>query len=314
MTRLRSERGFTVVELLLASVMALIVLGSTLTVIAATSNNERRQELASDSQDAARNSLDRLARQLRNLASPSLFNENYQAQPYAVDVASGYDLVVRVVGDTMPAGSLNTANVKRVRYCLDGGSPSQALYQQEQTWTNSASNAPPALPSTASCPGAGWTTTKKLVTNVVNRINGQDRTVFVYNSSDPQRISEVHAELFVDTTPGVGAKETRLATGVTLRNQNRVPTAGMTVTVAPVRHAILNGSASEDPEGMPLTYQWYLDPPASLPDCSTTPAPTSCVGSGVVFEKDLSAGSHHIVLLVKDPAGLPAVADDTRTY
>jgi hypothetical protein len=101
---------------------------------------------------------------------------------------------------------------------------------------------------------------------------------------------------------------------VTLRNQNRAPTAGMTVTVTGVRHVILNGSGSEDPEGMALTYQWYLDPPASLPDCTTTPTPTSCAGTGVVFETDLTAGPHHIVLLVRDPAGLPATADDTRTY
>jgi hypothetical protein len=84
--------------------------------------------------------------------------------------------------------------------------------------------------------------------------------------------------------------------------------------VANVRHVILNGSGSEDPEGMPLTYQWYLDPPAALPNCDAVPTPASCIGSGVVFEKDLTAGSHRIVLLVKDPAGLPATAEDTRTY
>ena len=314
MQRLRSDSGMTLIELLIACVMALIVLGSTLTVVAATNNNARHQQMASDNQDGARIYLDRLARQLRNLASPSLFSENYQAQPYAVDFAADYDLVFRVVGDTMPAGSLNTANVKRVRYCLDNAQPSQTLYQQEQTWTNAASNSPPALPSIAGCPGTGWTTTKRMLSVVTNRSGGQNRPLFTYNSNDAQRISEVHSEIFVDTTPGTSAKETRLATGVTLRNQNRVPTAGLTVTVAPVRHVILNGSASEDPEGMPLTYQWYLDPPSPLPDCDAIPAPASCIGTGVVFEKDLTAGLHRIVLLVKDPAGLPATDDDTRMY
>jgi type II secretory pathway pseudopilin PulG len=314
MRALRSERGMTLVEVLVASVMALVVFGATMTVLVAVNNNERRQERSSDSQDQARTYLDRLARQLRNLASPSLFTAHYQAQPYAVDLATDYDLVFRVVGDTMPAGSLNTANVKRVRYCLDARDPSQVLYQQEQTWTNAASNTPPSLPSTASCPATGWTTTKRMFTGAVNRIGGQDRPLFTYNSSDAQRITEVHSELFVDTTPGTGPKETSLASGVTLRNQNRVPTAGMSVTVTPVQHVILNGSASEDAEGMPLTYEWYLDPPAPLPDCSATPTPGSCIGTGVVFEKDLSSGQHQIVLLVKDPAGLPATADDTRTY
>ena len=313
-SRLRSESGMTLIELLIACVMAVIVLGSTLTVLAATNNNARNQQTASDNQDGARIYLDRLARQLRNLASPSLFSANYQAQPYAVDLAGDYDLVFRVVGDTMPAGSLNTANVKRVRYCLDNSQPSQTLYQQEQTWTNAASNMPPALPSTAACPGTGWTTTTRVLSVAANRTGGQTRPLFTYNSNDTQRISEVHAELFVDTTPGSAAKEVRLATGVTLRNQNRVPIAGMTATAAAGHHAILNGSASEDPEGMPLTYQWYLDPPSPLPDCGATPVPPSCLGTGVVFEKDLTAGTHHIVLLVKDPAGLPATDDDTRPY
>jgi type II secretory pathway component PulJ len=314
MRRLRSESGFTLIELLLACVMSVIVLGATLTVLAAANDNSRHQQTASDNEDGARIYLDRLARQLRNLASPSLFSANYQAQPYAVDFAGDYDLVFRVVGDTMPPGSLNTANVKRVRYCLDNSQPSQTLYQQEQTWTNAASNAPPPLPSTAACPGTGWTTTKRVLSVASNRTGGQNRPLFTYNSSDVQRISEVHSELYVDTTPGAPAKEARLATGVTLRNQNRVPTAGMSVTVAPVRHAILNGSASEDPEGMALSYQWYLDPPTPLPNCETTPVPASCIGTGVVFEKDIPAGQHRIVLLVRDPAGLPAIAEDTRNY
>jgi hypothetical protein len=48
---------------------------------------------------------------------------------------------------------------------------------------------------------------------------------------------------------------------------------------------VLNGSASEDPEGMPLTYQWYVDPPTPLPNCDLLPKPASCVGQGVVIER-----------------------------
>jgi hypothetical protein len=74
---------------------------------------------------------------------------------------------------------------------------------------------------------------------------------------------------------------------------------------------VLNGSASEDPEGMPLTYQWYLDPPTPLPDCTVTPLPPSCVGQGVVLDVPIPpATSHRIVLVVRDPAGLPARVED----
>jgi hypothetical protein len=103
---------------------------------------------------------------------------------------------------------------------------------------------------------------------------------------------------------------------VFLRNQNRVPAADFTATVTADKRLILNGSGSEDPEGMPLKYQWYIDAPTPLPDCTTTPKPASCVGEGVVFEKTgLSGGATHAVtLVVKDPAELGGTATQTVTY
>jgi prepilin-type N-terminal cleavage/methylation domain-containing protein len=308
MRHLRDERGMTLIELLVAMVASLIVFGATLAVTAAIGNNAQKNADHNEAQDRARTYMDRLARDLRNLASPSIFTDDYQAQPHAVDVAGAYDFVFRVVDERRPAGSLNAANVKRVRYCLDASR--SALYQQSQTWTNRPSNDPPAMPSLASCPGTGWTTSMLVTSDVVNRADGQDRPLFVYNSTDAQRISQVHAELFVDPTPGRAPSETRLASGVTLRNQNRVPVASF--SASPSAHAlVLNGSASDDPEGMPLSYQWYVDPPSTLPDCGATPRPASCLSSGVVIDAALTPGTHRIVLLVKDPAGLPATAEQT---
>jgi hypothetical protein len=150
----------------------------------------------------------------------------------------------------------------------------------------------------------------------VNRINGQDRPVFRYDSSDVTKVTEVRPQLFVDTTPNSGAKETRLSTGVTLRNQNRAPVAAMNVTVTSPGNVLLNGSGSDDPEGQPLHYWWYVDPPTPLPDCTITPRPSSCLAAeGVVVSATVSRGrSHTIVLLVKDPAGLAGSVSDTRYY
>jgi type II secretory pathway component PulJ len=310
-TRLSDERGITLVELLVGMVVSLILFGATLSAATAMSNSARRNAEHNEAQDTARTYMDRLARQLRNLASPSIFTDDYQAQPYAVDSAGPYDLVFRVVDDQRPGGSLNHANVKRVRYCLNATDPSRGvLYQQEQTWTDRASNEPPAIPSVAACPAAGWTTSKVVTEHVVNRVSGQNRPMFVYNATDLQRISQIHADLYIDPTPGEAPVETRLGSGVTLRNQNRVPVARMDIAPAPGK-LVLNGSASEDPEGMPLSYQWYLDPPTPLPDCTGTPLPPSCVGQGVVLDVPIApATSHRIVLVVKDPAGLPALAED----
>jgi type II secretory pathway component PulJ len=265
--RLRDERGMTLVELLIGMIISLVVFGATLSVAVAMNNGAKRNADHNEAQDTARTYIDRLARQLRNLASPSIFTDDYQAQPYAVDSAGPYDLVFRVVDDKRPGGSLNHANVKRVRYCLNSTDPSRGVLYQ-------------------------------------------NRPLFVFNATDLQRISQIHADLYIDPTPGEAPVESRLGSGVTLRNQNRVPVARMDIAPAPGK-LVLNGSASEDPEGMPLTYQWYLNPPTPLPDCSATPLPPSCVGQGVVLDVPIApATSHRIVLVVRDPAGLPARVED----
>jgi prepilin-type N-terminal cleavage/methylation domain-containing protein len=313
MRRLQDERGLTLIELLVAMTISLIVFSATLAVTAAMSNNARRNAEHNEAQDQARTYSDRLARQLRNLASPSIFSADYQAQPFAIDAAGPYDLTFRVVDEQRPPGSLNQANVKRVRYCLDATDPARGkLYQQEQTWKNRASNDPPPIPSDTACPAVGWTTTMLVADRVVNRKGGQTRPMFVYNATDVQRIGQIHTDLYVDADPTQAPAETRLGSGVTLRNQNRVPVARLDIAPSAGR-VVLNGSASEDPEGMPLTYQWYVDPPTPLPDCDQKPLPagTGCLASGVVVDAALTPGPHRIVLLVKDPAGLPATAEET---
>jgi type II secretory pathway component PulJ len=316
MRRLRDERGVTLVELMIACVLSLLVIGASLAVFDSLQGSHKRTQEHNDAQDVTRQQTDRLARELRNLASPSELTSDLSAQPQAVDVAGDYDFVFRVVNDVRPAGSLNVANVKRVRYCLNSTTPAQGvIWRQTQSWTTAAT---PALPSTAACPGTGWdaAANTQYIADVANRINGQDRPVFTYNSTDVLRISKVRTSLYVDPTPGKPPVETRLSTGVYLRNQNRIPLADFTATVTAEKRLILNGSGSEDPEGMPLKYQWYLDPPTTLPDCSVVPVAASCLGEGVVFEKTgLSGGaSHTIKLVVRDPAGLAAIATQPVTF
>lgn len=308
----RDQRGFTLIEVLIAATIMLIVLGASMTLLTVVGSHSRLTQQHNEAQDRARVFTDRLARQLRNLASPSLFTADYHAKPEAVDKAEPYDFVFRVVDERRPAGSLNEANVKRVRYCLDSTDAGNGvLYQQEQTWTNAASSSPPALPTAACGVESGWSTTTRVTDALVNRIKDQNRPLFIYNSTDVTRITQVRSELYVDPTPDERPVESRLASGVTLRNQNRVPVADADVDVwDTVGHrAVLNGSGSEDPEGMSLTYQWYVDPPTPLPDCSAVPRPDSCIAEGVVADIRLETGGKHtIVLLVKDPAGLPATA------
>lgn len=321
--RLAGESGITLIELLVAMTVSLVVFGATMAVLVAMLRGADRNQRASDAQDTARVYSDRLARQLRNLASPSIFTDPndpdaaLRQKPEAVDVAEPYDFVFRTIGDTRPAGTLNQANVKRVRYCLDDAKPDrEVLWEQEQTWTSRASYDPPDTPDTSACPGAGWTTTRQVVGSLVNRVGGADRPAFLYNDADRKRVTEVRTQLYVDTTPDGGPAETRLVSGVTLRNQNRAPTAAFKVNVTGSGVLLLNASDSEDPEGMPLKYYWYLDPPTPLPDCTVVPRPASCLpAEGVVVNATVPDGAPHtIVLLVKDPAGLAASASVTDTF
>jgi hypothetical protein len=173
---------------------------------------------------------------------------------------------------------------------------------QTQTWTTAT---PPAAPTTSACPGssgAGWTgSTQVLADHVSNYANSQSRPIFGYDSGALTDITQVHVDLDLDLDIARSPKETTISTGVFLRNQNRRPTASFT-WAANSNGVVLNGSASADPEGQPLEYQWF-DPAVST---------TDPVGTGITFVYSVANGSSHtITLKVFDPATLEADATIT---
>jgi type II secretory pathway pseudopilin PulG len=308
MSRLSDERGFTVIELAVASFIALVVFGATLTVLASANHQQRLAEQTNDAQREVRSTLDRMSRQLRNLASPNVLTAIGSTLPRSVDRNLPYDLVFQDVDQFRPATTSNAANVRRVRYCLDAADPTRGvLYQQTQTWQTATA---PGVPSDTACPGAGWTTTKIVAEHVTNNVG--DRPVFRYSGAsglitagDPSSradISRVEATVFLDLDTTKRPAETVLSTSVFLRNQNREPEAAFTLTVTnPTSRTVqLNGSASQDPEGQPLTYFWYVDG-------------VKLAAEGIVVQTSVTAGSHDFVLHVKDPAELEGIsAPQTR--
>ena len=290
MSRLHQEQsGFTLIELLVAMTIMTVVLGATLTAFADFTNADHRNDVQNDAQDRARLATDRLARELRNLASPT--NE----LPQAVDKAQPYDLVFQAADPVLPAGSLNTWNTRRLRYCLNASNPNdERLWMQTQTWTTPA--VPPA-PATGSCPDGAWSTQTLVADKLVNRIGGQDRPVFYYlGGSALVDITGVRTHLFVDVNPNETPAETPLSSGVFLRNQNRVPTAAFEVTVKPGA-LLFNGSASGDPEGDNLRFDWYVNG-SKVDACKGVVCNYAVTGPRVVA----------VTLKVYDPAGLEGVA------
>ena len=285
----RDESGFTLVELLVAATLMLIMLGATLTSVNAFQKNNETNNLQNDAQDEARRGIDRLAKELRNLASPT--NET----PQAIKRKDDQDLIVQSVAETRPVGSLNARNTQYVRYCLDQGS--QIIYRQTLTWDTATD---PAYPAATTCPGSGWEATEVVGQHVVNGA----RPLFTYNDADPLRTTEIHSSVFVDVDTARRPTEVSLFTTVFLRNQNRVPAASFTA-VRDGTSIILNGSDSQDPEERALYYFWYDQAHTGGPPVDDPQR----IGEGIVYVYGpLAPGNHTVYLTVKDQADLASTA------
>jgi hypothetical protein len=285
--QLAAERGeMGLVQLLIAMSIFGAVLAATLVTFQSFDTLNRRTVSRTASQDSARTSVDRLVRDLRNLASPT------NAQPQAVDKATDYDLVFQTVNPIGPNTGANAPNIKRVRWCLSQTTPSnEKLYMQDQTWLTQTA---PTAPSTSSCPStdAGWSTTTLLSSNITNTYNGQARPLFAYDSSTLTAVREIHVDLYSDLDPARAPNETHLTSGVFLRNQNAAPVASFSYALQGTSAIVLNGSQSYDPEGAALKYSWLDN--------------TVKKGTGVTYSLPVTPGSHHSVQLqVFDPADLP---------
>ena len=255
MRRVRDERGFSLVELLVVMMLSTVVLGATLLTVDNMLRSENENNLRGDTVEQARNALDVQARQLRNLAK--------RVSSPVIDTVSAYDLIFQ------------TSDPSRtwVRYCLDT-TTAPASTSRGRLWTAELSvpSAATATPVTAgmrgSCPGTGWTSTRIVADYVTNVRNGQDRPVFEYgcstgttctsNPSTYDQVVDITAQTIVDTTPGRKPAEVRVLSGVYLRNQNQAPVAVWSppVSTGP-RTVVLNGSASSDFEGRTLNYYWF---------------------------------------------------------
>jgi type II secretory pathway pseudopilin PulG len=296
---LEEEAGFSLMEVLVVCALMIVVLGATLSAFNVFERNTTINQRQNDAQDQARSASDELARELRNLASPT--NE----LPQAVNRADPMDVIFLYVGGAKAGGSSNDRNTRRVRYCFDSGSG--RIYREMQSWTSASA---PAMPAATACPGSGWDSQRIVAENVVNAT----RPLFDYDAADLNSITNITSTLYVDVNPGSLPAETTIQTADFLRNQNREPTASFTADVTGSQ-VLLNGSESEDPEGRALDYYWY-DTGATGNQCGTLPTEvpaTGCVGTGIIFNYSPStSGNHTLYLVARDPAGLTSTAPDQQ--
>ena len=287
MSRLRDEDGFTLTELLVGAMLMILVMSASLAVLDQVRQLGGRTEQRVNLQDRARQVTRTLARSLRNVAPSPEF-------PAVIGRAEEYDLVFRSVDRPQTGASSNTRNLKRVRYCLDASNPDRArLLEQSQRWTTPTA---PTMPADTACPSAAWGSSRVVADYVTNRSGGSDRALWTYGQTGTGQITSVKVNLFMNMDPGTRGVEVSAQTGIYLRNQNRGPTALFTAAPAGVRHVLLNGSTSSDPEGEPLNYFWFVNGVE--------------VGRGLIYDYAAPAGgSYQFRLDVRDPSGLLSQSD-----
>lgn len=268
MRRMRGEGGFTLIELLVTMALALVVFSAVMGVLVVFQRQDGYDENRNEAQDNARNAIDRLALDLRNVAAPVAGSTG------SLEQVGPYDIVFQTISGGTVFGGQNATNAMRVRYCLDDSTPSsEKLWELTQTWTSSS---PPAIPSTASCPGTvspgsptSWQTEHALVTNVTNENNSQNRPLFSCQSpgssadvcasetTGTSQVKAVQVDLFENLNPGGQPGESELTDGIDLRNALSVPVASFTLSQVNNNYVVLDGTGSYDPNGQAITYQWY---------------------------------------------------------
>jgi type II secretory pathway pseudopilin PulG len=305
---IRSQGGFTLVELLLVCVISLVIFGITMTAWTSVYRSNRAVELQQDNTQVARVAIDRAARQLRNLANPTVNAVN------TISYAGAYDFIFQT---SDPAKTW-------VRYCLDTTSVNKATLWEHETAKPITAGMTGACPST----DPEWTTKRAVVESVTNQAGGIDRPIFRYecgsgapvgcpaSSTDYQKILNVGFDLWVDADRTDRASELNVATSVFLRNQNETPTARGSATRYSSTQALLNGSGSSDPEGRTMEYFWFENAPPSASELSSTACTAkypSATWEGVTFIKRFDAtvppGPKTFYLVVRDPGCLVDVSD-----
>jgi type II secretory pathway pseudopilin PulG len=306
---LRRDDGFTMIELLLVCVISLVVFGATVTAWTSIYRSNRALESQQDNAESARVALDRAARQLRNLANPTV------SAIKTIELADDYDFIFQT----------SDPSKTWVRYCLqtsgDGTSPSNATLWEHENVTAIT----PAMK--VGCPNTTWTKHTAVVQGVTNTSGGIDRNVFDYECSVKEaatcplsdaeypKITNVGIQLWVDAQEGDQVSELNVSTGVFLRNQNEGPTAVAGWSKIDKEKVLLNGAGSSDPEGRTLEYFWFEGTPPTAAEIAATPCtavPPNVVWQGVTFLKKFdpsTAGQPKtFYLLVRDPGCLTSLS------
>jgi type II secretory pathway component PulJ len=288
-SRLRSEAGFTLVELLITTVIMTLVFGGVLGVLDAFQRQASANNGRGDNQDAARRTVDRMSDSLRAaVGAGTALN---------VERATPTDVVFRMVDPATPPQSTNPGRLMFRRYCLDDAT-SSVLYEEDLHWAAAA----PSLPSTA-CPGTGW----EDVQQIADHITTVAGPLFSYppNTTPVTAVSRVAIDLSIDLKPNQPPAATTLHTSVDLRNAVHPPTAGISCQAYTPGQIYCDAGGTANLDGGTLTYAWSYGTSCATATGGSFPSQPQ------ISQNGLNIGtSYCFKLVVTNQAGLP----DTATY
>ena len=279
MRLVREESGVTAIELLVAMSLLAVVLTATFRPLNAYERTASQNRAQNEAQGRARTTLDRLARELRNVAGQTQF----------VEKATASDLVYQTIDPlTAPSGT-NSINLERVRYCLN--SSTQRVWRQTQTWTTADPTVGAldgVLPRLGMDHAGGHR--RPGDERLARRVHLQQHRPHQHHPGPHRHLHRRESDHSPAGDPASG--------GAYLRNQNKAPIAAFTAIATSNRHMTLNGSTSSDPEGGSITFKWF--------DGSTQ------IGTGQLCDcVALGTGNRTIKLEVMDPTGITDTATQT---
>jgi hypothetical protein len=279
----RRERGFTLIEILLAAAATITVLVAGLGAFDVFGHSTSENALLTQIQNNARTALDQVVRDLRNAAPTS-------STATAIQRAGSYDLVILT---DRPGYGTSPGTSRLVRYCVQSTSPTtgKLLVQIAPVGTTS-------LPDTA-CPDPSWGTQGTVVDGVVNIARAAP--LWTYDSATPANVRTIRIDMWIDTDPAHRPPPVEIQSGVYLRNRGlAAPTATSGDFGAACNgsgQSLLTTTLSVDANGDPLT--------TSFGDNGVT------VGTGSSLSHTLTSGSHDLTLTVTNVLGLATILHKT---
>jgi hypothetical protein len=298
---LRSEQGWTLMEMMVAILVSTMVLGAATTLLGGVAKLHGTTDRQVVAQEKARTAIDALAAQLRNAIGPPAKSPIYY--PAAGSSGGTTELVFYAPSATASLTN-NPRGLQWVRYCLDYTNVSNETLWMQTAAYDASQIAPP---STTTCPSPSWPKQQPVATSVVNRASTPITTLFTQATDSSGVIHNVQVRLLVKGDSNRLA--TPITTSIDFRNAKSGPTVVMTCQVQN-GHAICDASKSTDPDGEALSFQWgrvCCNPSYSTSDTRWETGQTS-----YLFDSGkLNAGTYQVYVRVGDSSGLTTDGSQT---